>query len=264
MPSSHSDACKHPEDKRVKREVQIHRMIQEGNRSYFERRRLMEYIIGGVEEWNKKIYLEQSKKLPGKWYLASSSQELQELLDHVNPKFIFFIHWRWIVDESVVNNYNCVCFHMTDVPYGRGGSPLQNLIVQGHKDTVLTALKMEPTLDTGPVYMKKKLSLDGRAEDIYIRATYLSWEIIKEMIHTDIKPTPQQGETVVFKRRTPDQSELPGNLPIEKVYDHIRMLDAPNYPHAYLEHNGYKIEFKNATLSCGKLFVQAEIKIKEY
>ncbi len=26
--------------------------------------------------------------------------------------------------------FECVCFHMTDVPYGRGGSPLQNLIIR--------------------------------------------------------------------------------------------------------------------------------------
>jgi len=36
---------------------------------------------------------------------------------------------------------------MTDVPYGRGGSPLQNLIVRGHTETKLTALRCVRDLD---------------------------------------------------------------------------------------------------------------------
>ena len=55
--------------------------------------------------------------------------------------------------------YNCVCFHMTAVPYGRGGSPLQNLIIQGFSSTLITALKMVKELDAGGVYTKRTRSL---------------------------------------------------------------------------------------------------------
>lgn len=66
-----------------------------------------------------------------------------------------------MVPEAVLIAAECVCFHMTDVPYGRGGSPLQNLIVRKHKKTKLTALKMTEEIDAGPVYCKRELSLDG-------------------------------------------------------------------------------------------------------
>ena len=58
---------------------------------------------------------------------------------------------------------------MTDLPYGRGGSPLQNLIIRGHRDTQLTALKCEENVDEGPVYAKTPLSLSGSAEEILAR-----------------------------------------------------------------------------------------------
>lgn len=32
-------------------------------------------------------------------------------------------------------------FHMTNFPYGRGGSPLQNLMKRGHHTTTITALR---------------------------------------------------------------------------------------------------------------------------
>jgi len=38
---------------------------------------------------------------------------------------------------------------MTDLSYGRGGSPLQNLIVRGYKDTMISALWIEKELDSG-------------------------------------------------------------------------------------------------------------------
>ena len=56
---------------------------------------------------------------------------------------------------------------MTDLPYGRGGSPLQNLIVRGWKETKVLALKVVEELDAGPIYYKKRLAYMGR-QKIYI------------------------------------------------------------------------------------------------
>jgi len=55
---------------------------------------------------------------------------------------------------------------MTYMPYGRGGSPLQNLIVRGYRHTKLTALRMVEEFDAGPVYLKEDLCLEGNAEEI--------------------------------------------------------------------------------------------------
>ena len=42
---------------------------------------------------------------------------------------------------------------MTDLPFGRGGSPLQNLIVRGYKETMLSAIKCVGEVDAGPIYI---------------------------------------------------------------------------------------------------------------
>ena len=101
------------------------------------------YIVATIKEWNIKEFHEKTPKLPGNWHLVSDKQELTiELINSLKPRYIFFPHWSWIVPEDILNNAECVCFHMSDVPYGRGGSPLQNLIVRGHKNTKITALRM--------------------------------------------------------------------------------------------------------------------------
>ena len=51
--------------------------------------------------------------------------------------------------------------------YGRGGSPLQNLIQRGNSSTMLTALRCCDGLDTGDVYLKQPLDLHGSGRDLY-------------------------------------------------------------------------------------------------
>jgi methionyl-tRNA formyltransferase len=224
----------------------------------------MNYVVAAVGDWNKRAFEERLEYISGNWAFVSTPEELnKKLFDGFEPKYIFFPHWRWVVPEDISNKYECVCFHMTDVPYGRGGSPLQNLISRGHKKTVLTALRMEKGLDTGPVYLKKPMILAGKAEDIYIRASRLTWDMIEEIISDEALPKPQEGESIVFKRRTPEQSETPQGLNIDQIYDHIRMLDAPGYPRAFIETESYRLEFENAELDSDEVIATVRLKIKE-
>jgi methionyl-tRNA formyltransferase len=96
-----------------------------------------------------------------------SPQDLSfDALRAVRPRYIFFPHWSHRIPPEIYNYFECIIFHMTDVPFGRGGSPLQNLIVRGITRTKLTALRCVKEMDAGPVYMKRELGLEGRAERI--------------------------------------------------------------------------------------------------
>ncbi len=224
----------------------------------------MKYIVAAIGDWNKALFDEYVAKLSGSWNYVSTPTELKaELTAGFDPEYIFFPHWRWIVPVDILTNYECICFHMTDVPYGRGGSPLQNLIVRGHKHTVLTALQMEKGLDTGPVYLKESLSLEGSAEVIYNRASQTAWDMIAKIIANQIHPIPQQGVTVTFQRRTPEQSEIPNDLTSEQLYDYIRMLDAPGYPKAFMDKDLYQLEFDQAELIENTVIARVKIKLKD-
>lgn len=206
----------------------------------------MNYLFCSDRPWSISAFVSGRAELPGNWSLCVSPSDLAESAAWVDPRYIFFPHWSSIVPKSLLDSYECVCFHMTDVPYGRGGSPLQNLIARGHKDTVLTALRMSTTLDAGPVYFKRPLSLAGTAEEIFLRASELSVRMMAEIVATEPAPVPQDGEPTVFPRRKPEQSELPHWTTAEQLYDHIRMLDAPGYPHAFLRFGDFHATFTQA------------------
>ena len=221
---------------------------------------MINYIVIGTKPWNHKVFKEVLEKQQGKWFYINSIDTLvMDNIKRISPRYIFFLHWSFKVPDEIVSNYECVCFHMTDVPYGRGGSPLQNLIIRGHQDTKLTALRMTQKFDAGAVYCKEDLSLIGNAEEIYIRATYLSAQMIKDIIQKEPEPIDQSGEITIFKRRKPAESEIPELDSLPKLYDFIRMLDAEEYPHAYIEHQGFKYSFRRSALYDGRIIADVII-----
>ena len=218
------------------------------------------YIVAGERPWNLQHFNEIIRNYEGDWYFASNRDELSfRFIEKVSPKYIFFLHWSHLVPDEIVKNYECVCFHMTDVPYGRGGTPLQNLIVRGHTKTKISALRMTTELDAGPVYMKRFLSLEGNAEEIYIRAGRICVEMIGIIVERQIKPFPQSGEVVTFKRRVPSESEIVKPASIDNIYDMIRMLDAASYPKAFIKKDGFRYEFDRAGFYSN--YVKATVKI---
>ena len=137
---------------------------------------------------------------------------------------------------------------------------MQNLISRGLYKTKITAFRCNSGIDSGPVYLKAPLSLDGTAQEIYIRAT----KIIENMIITIIKDSPktqeQEGDIVVFNRRTEADNCLDRLNNLVKVYDYIRMLDADGYPNAFIESKTLRLEFRNASIKEGA--VTADVKIQ--
>jgi methionyl-tRNA formyltransferase len=222
------------------------------------------YIVAGSRHWNRKLFAKHIEGLSESWTFASTSEELSFLLtERPEPRYIFFLHWSNRVPDDWLEKYECVCFHMTDVPYGRGGSPLQNLIERGHRETMLTALRMVHEMDAGPVYAKRSLSLEGNAEEIYLRAGRLSFAMISYIISNQILPKDQIGEPVNFKRRTPEQSQVPVDLrDLMPLHDFIRMLDAEGYPQAFIDHGEFRIHFSRATLYDGRIVADAKITLR--
>jgi methionyl-tRNA formyltransferase len=216
--------------------------------------------VAGSKPWSRRVFEEVISAYPGQWHFISSREQLTaDALKVLSPSYIFFLHWSWKVPDEIIERYNCIAFHMTDVPYGRGGSPLQNLIIAGRRHTKLSAISMTRDFDAGPVYLKEDLCLEGTAEDIYIRATYLSAQMIAQIIEENPEPKPQKGEVVIFKRRKPAESEIPEVASLSALYDFIRMLDAEGYPRAFINHRGFRYEFSRAALSDGRLVANVKV-----
>jgi methionyl-tRNA formyltransferase len=208
------------------------------------------FVVATARPWNLLEYERFIADAPGDWHLIDRPDDLTlDTILRIRPRYVFFPHWSWKVPAGILEAAECVLFHMTDLPYGRGGSPLQNLILHGHKETQVSAIRMTDEIDAGPVYLKRPLSLDGSAEEIFLRLSKLVFSMIADIIANQPNASPQTGQPVFFSRRTPAQSLLPAAGSAQQLYDYIRMLDAETYPAAFLDFENWRIEFRQARLA---------------
>lgn len=221
----------------------------------------MNIIIATIKSWN----IEAAKELKTRFRekhsitIVGNKQELTiELVNDLAPDYIFFPHWSYLIPSEIFENYKCVVFHMTDLPFGRGGSPLQNLIVRGISETKISAIEVEKELDAGAVYMKVPLALTGSAEEIFKKmAGIIFHEMIPYIVEHQPVPVEQSGDITAFKRRKPKDSELQTHMSQTQIYDYIRMLDAEGYPKAYIPFGDYRLVFDSADMQNGT--VQARV-----
>ena len=217
------------------------------------------YVIATIKSWN----INNFKKIKSKKFtLISSPKKLTfKYLNKIKPKYVFFPHWNKKVSKKIIDNFYCICFHETDLPYGRGGSPIQNLIIRNKKKTKITAFKMSEKLDAGPIIMKKNLNLNGNGERIFKNCSNIVFKMIKQIIKSKIKLKPQQGKVSYFKRLK-NNSEIDNkDISLNNLYNKIRMLDVKSYKRAKLNTNNFYFEFYSAIRR--KNFIEAKVKIKK-
>ena len=223
----------------------------------------MKIIIATTKTWN----IKNAKKLQAKnkkinVVIVTTQIDLVRMVEKIQPKYIFFPHWSWFIPTKIHEKYKCILFHMTDLPYGRGGSPLQNLIIRGHEKTKISAIKVEKEIDSGAVYLKEDLELKGTAKNIYKEASRIIFDrMIPKLLESDISPSPQTGEVVIFERLKPENSKIEFDklVNINQLYDKVRMLDAEGYPRAYFEINGFKLIFSKPKYTNNKLICEINI-----
>jgi len=223
-------------------------------------------IIATIKSWNilnaerfKELYKERYET-----FIFTSNEELTyKSLEKIAPQYIFFPHWSWIIPEDIYKNIDCVVFHITDLPYGRGGSPLQNIILNKVYNTKISAIKVDGGIDTGNIYIKEDFHVGkGSAEEIFSRASeIILFKMIPYILENDPIPYEQKGDVAKFKRRRHAESDM-ANASLKSIndfYDFIRMLDGEGYPNAYIKIGNYKIKFSDARIETERVTGRFEV-----
>lgn len=153
---------------------------------------------------------------------------------------VFFYGWSWIISKEIIDNFLCICLHPSKLPKYRGGSPIQNQIINNVKDSAVTIFKMNMKIDGGDIYQQKSLSLKNSLKKIFYRIENIGAKItnnfLKDFEKNKIKFSKQKKIRKIYKRRTPLESCIDVNKIKKKNYkfffNFIRMLQDP-YPNPY-------------------------------
>jgi len=216
----------------------------------------MNIIISKNNSWSRELYQLVSKDREDFIFLNECNFKT---IKSINPQWIFFFHWSEIVDKEIYENYKCVVIHTGNLPEGRGGSPIQNQIIDDIISTKVNLIEMGPVLDGGKIYTSFPITLQGSLNDIWFTIAKIANQLILDCVINQLIPYEQIGEPKIYKRKKDNKIKFDINKDILYVYNQIRMLDAENYPSAYLEIDGYILEFSRAKLE--NKTVIADVKI---
>ena len=101
--------------------------------------------------------------------------------------------------------YGCINLHPSLLPRWRGAAPIERAIMSGDTETGVCVMQMDTGLDTGPVFVVKRLHLDDTMTGDGLRAALacMGTNALDHVItHIDaIKATPQVCEGVLYAEK---------------------------------------------------------------
>ena len=130
------------------------------------------------------------------------------------------------------NKHNLVV-HESDLPKGKGWSPLTWQILEGKNEIPITLFEAAEGVDSGSIYLQNIVFLSGNELNDEIRqkqgeATIdLILKFIKE--YPKVEGKEQQGEETYYPKRTPKDSELDINKSISEQFNLLRVCDNERY-----------------------------------
>ncbi|MGM0444169.1 MAG: formyltransferase family protein [Fibrobacterota bacterium] len=142
----------------------------------------------------------------------SAAGSVYQRLRELQVDLVISPGWSWIIPNDMLRLCTCVTYHPGKLPADRGGSPIQNQIRQGSSWTWLNVMKQESGLDEGPVYLRRRISLSGTADDVWRRMTAAGSLLTLEFIPAIARgfvPKPQADiSPVIHKRVTPEDARI--------------------------------------------------------
>lgn len=187
-------------------------------------------------------YLKKWKDLNSKnhiIYLLNSSKDV------LSGDILFLISCTEIISKDIRNNFSkTLVIHESDLPQGRGWSPLVWQILEGSNVIPITLLEAEDKVDSGDIWNKSFVQLEDHEtfSEINNKIFPEKLKLMDFAIQTfsSITPAPQSSENITYyQKRTPSDSKLDIIKSISEQFDLLRIADDVRYP-CYFKFRGHK------------------------
>ena len=148
------------------------------------------------------------------------------------PELIVVVAFGQIFPEELLElpKLGCVNVHASLLPKYRGASPIQGVLMNGEKKTGITIMRMEETLDTGPIIDQAETEIRPweTAEELTPRLAKVGAELLVSVVERwhagkKIKERKQREESASY---SPQISKSDGKvnwaLRAEEIYNRLR------------------------------------------
>jgi len=188
-------------------------------------------------------------------WMVSYANELKDFLSHDHSVFLlhdsnevkagdilFLLSCERIFTRLDLNKYNLVV-HESDLPQGRGWSPLTWQVLEGRSTIVVSLLEAKDKVDSGNVYLQESIILDGSEliDELREKQGRATMKLILQFVaqYPNIQGRAQNGESSYYPRRTAEDSRIDVDITIREQFNLLRVVDNERYP-AFFQIKGIK------------------------
>lgn len=151
--------------------------------------------------------------------------------------FCFYLSCGQIVSNKTLSQYrHNLVVHESDLPQGKGWSPLTWQILEGKNQIHITLLEAEEKVDSGVIYLQECMEFTGselinELRDVQGVATLnLCRKFVDDYPNVLNKAIEQKGEDSFYSRRSESDSQLNPDRTIVEQFDLLRIVDNERYP----------------------------------
>lgn len=152
-----------------------------------------------------------------------------------------------VSNEILIRNKHNLVVHESALPQGKGFAPLSWQIIEGESSIPVCLLEASDNVDSGRVWLKDIIELNGDELHDQWRAKQgeVTIKLAKEFIENFKKLTAeeQQGQTSFYPRRSAKDSELDINKTLVEQFNLLRVVSNNDYPAFFIKDGiKYKLE----------------------
>lgn len=145
----------------------------------------------------------------------------------------------------LARNVHNVVVHESDLPRGRGWSPMTWQVLEGKACIPVTLFEAQLSVDSGPIYAQTQMQLQGHELVDELRA--LQAEATLRLCQWWVQNYPvavqtareQRGTPSTYPRRRAEDSRLDPALTLAEQFNLLRVVDNDAYP-AFFDHHGVR------------------------
>lgn len=166
----------------------------------------------------------------------------------LNQDIVFIIGFtKKLDDEFLMRNRLNLVIHESNLPNGRGFSPVQWQILECKNSIPITLFEANSKLDSGDIFLRSTIELNGLElyNEIRAKQAASTVHLINEFLNSypNYSATPQLGIASSYPKRTAQDSALDINKSIAEQFNLLRIANNEEWP-AFFYHEKKKYILK--------------------
>ncbi|HTR01671.1 MAG TPA: methionyl-tRNA formyltransferase [Thermoanaerobaculia bacterium] len=183
--------------------------------------------------------------------------ELFARLEAARPDAIAVVAYGRLLPPAILAlpRFGGVNVHASLLPRHRGASPVQAAILAGDRETGVATMRMEEGLDSGPVFLERRVSIGERetAGELSARLSALGAALLVEtlrgLVEGRLSPRPQAGEPSFCRPIRREDGAIDWSVPAEELSRRLRAFTP--WPGLYTFLGGERVKLLEARPAAG-------------